>query len=296
MKKILITGGSGLIGKAVTSYLQKNGYEVAWLSRSPKKKKQKSFRWDVQKETLDQEALVWCDGIIHLAGAGVADKRWTEKRKKEILDSRTQSTRLLFEGLQKLEKKPEVFVSASAVGYYGIDTAGELMKEESPVGSGFLAEVVSSWETEISPINTLGIRTVMLRTGIVLDRRGGALAEMLKPPVATPLGSGKQYMSWIHLEDMVALYAYALTHPLEGIYNAVAPHPVSNFDLTKAASKAKGKPFLPIPVPAFLLKMVLGEMADMVVGGNKVSSEKIEQTGFNFKYPYIKDALLDIYK
>ena len=296
MKNILITGGSGLIGKAITSYLKKNNYEVAWLSRKPKKQKQKSFAWDVHKQTLDEKALDWCDGIIHLAGAGVADKRWSEKRKKEILESRTLSTRLLFENLQKLEKRPEVFISASAIGYYGMDTGRELIKEESPEGDGFLAEVVTKWEAELARLNTLGMRTVILRTGIVLDKKGGALAEMLKPPVAAPLGNGKQYMSWIHLDDLAAMYGYALTHPLTGIYNAVAPHPVSNYDLTKAAAEAKGKPFLPIPVPGFLLKIVLGEMAGMVTGGNKVSSQKVEMAGFIFKYPYIKEALEKIYK
>src|SRR5690554_1027884 len=296
MKNILITGGSGLIGKAITSYLKKNNYEVAWLSRKPKKQKQKSFAWDVHKQTLDQKALDWCDGIIHLAGAGVADKRWSEKRKKEILESRTLSTRLLYENLQKLEKRPEVFISASAIGYYGMDTGRELIKEESPEGDGFLAEVVTKWEAELARLNTLGMRTVLLRTGIVLDKKGGALAEMLKPPVAAPLGRGSQYMSWIHLDDLAELYCYALSHPIKGTYNAVAPHPVTNKQLTQLAAKEKGRPFLPLPVPGFLLRMVLGEMAQMVTGGSKVSSRKIEKEGFTFQFPYIKEALEDIYK
>lgn len=295
MKKILITGGSGLIGRAVTSQLQKQGYEVAWLSRKPKKQ-QKVFLWDVDKTTLEEEALHWCDGIIHLAGEGVADKRWTDKRKKQILVSRTQSSRLLFEAIQRLGRRPEVFVSASAVGYYGFDTGNESIDEESPQGADFLAEVVARWEEEVLKIQTLGVRTVLLRTGTVLDKKGGALREMLKPPVAAPLGSGRQYMSWIHLEDLAALYRFALSHPLSGVYNAVAPHPVTNKQLTQLAAKEKGKPFLPIPVPGFLLKTVLGEMAEMVIGGSKVSSRKIEGESFHFKFPFIKEALEDIYK
>lgn len=285
-----------MIGKAVTKRLEKDGYTVAWLSRQPKKNKQRSFEWDIQKNSLDEGALAWCDGIVHLAGAGVAEKRWTEKRKKKILESRTLSTRLLFEKLQKLDKKPEAFISASAVGYYGFNTGSELIHEESVAGQDFLAEVVRKWEEEALKIRSLGIRTAILRTGTVLDKKGGALPEMLKPPVAAPLGNGNQYMSWIHLQDLAALYGFALTQPLTGIYNAVAPHPVPNKHLTKMASKAKGKPFLPLPVPGFILKLILGEMANMVVGGSKVSSKKIEKEGFTFKFPYIKEALEDIYK
>lgn len=296
MKKILITGGSGLIGSALTSRLQQQDYEVAWLSRTPTKQRQKSFFWDIDNLTIEEAALLWCDGIIHLAGAGVADRRWTETRKKQILESRTQSSRLLFESMQKLDKRPEVFVSASAVGYYGFDTGSRLIDEHSTLGADFLAEVVAKWEEEVLKVQTLGIRTVLLRTGTVLDKKGGALREMLKPPVAAPLGSGKQYMSWIHLQDLVGLYHFSLTNSLTGVYNAVAPHPVTNKQLTELAAKEKGKPFVPVPVPGFLLKAVLGEMAHMVIGGGKVSSKKIENEGFTFQFPYIKEALADIYK
>lgn len=295
MKQILITGGSGLIGRTLTSHLQQQGYEVAWLSRKPKNS-QKVFLWDVDKSTLEEEALRWADGIIHLAGAGVADKRWTDKRKQQILESRTKSSRLLFEAIQKSDERPEVFVSASAVGYYGFDTGSELIDEEGPLGADFLAQVVNQWEGEVLKIKTLGVRTVLLRTGIVLDKKGGALAEMLKPPVAAPLGAGNQYMSWIHLQDLAAMYIFALSHPLSGVYNAVAPHPVTNKQLTKLAAKEKGKPFLPVPVPGFLLKAVLGEMSHMVIGGSKLSSKKIEKEGFVFQFPFIKEALKDIYK
>lgn len=284
-----------MIGRALTSLLQQQGYEVAWLSRKPKKK-QKVFLWDVEKYTLEEEALRWSDGIVHLAGEGVADKRWTDKRKQQILESRTRSSQLLFEAIQKSDKRPEVFVSASAVGYYGFDTGSDLIYEESPQGADFLAQVVAKWEEEVLKVRSLGIRTVLFRTGIVLDKKGGALREMLKPPLAAPLGSGKQYMSWIHLQDLAAMYHYALNHPLTGIYNAVSPHPVTNRQLTELAAKEKKKPFVPVPVPGFLLNAVLGEMAHMVIGGSRVSSNKIAEEGFNFRFPYIKEALEDIYK
>jgi len=296
MKRILITGGSGLVGKAITAHLTNNGYEVAWLSRKAKKQKQRSFSWNVEEGKLNENALAWCDGIIHLAGAGVAEKRWTEERKKEILASRTKSSRLLFDYLSRQSRRPECFISASAVGYYGFDTGGEWVNEESPQGTDFLAQVVLLWEEEVLKIQSLGIRTVLLRIGTVLDKKGGALKEMLKPPVAAPLGSGNQYMSWIHLNDLAAMFNFALSQPIMGIYNAVAPHPVSNKQLTQIAAKEKGKPYLPIPVPRFVLKGMLGEMADMVTGGSRVSSTKIENEGFVYQFPFVKEALKDIYK
>lgn len=295
MKNILITGGSGLIGSKLTSLLERKGYKVAWLSRKPAKKKQKSFSWNLQENTIDEKALEWCDGVIHLAGAGVADKRWTDQRKKEILESRTLSARLLYDAILKMENKPKVFISASGVNYYGYDTGDHLIDEENEVGTDFLADVVKKWEEEALKFQTLGLRTVIMRTGLVLDKKQGALAELLKPPVAAPLGNGNQYMSWIHINDLTSLYAFALEKEISGIYNAVAPHPVINSSFTKLAAKAKGKPYVAIPVPAFMLKIVLGEMSNMVLGGIKVSSEKIQKTGFKFKFPFLQEALNDIF-
>lgn len=295
MKNILISGGSGSIGSKLTLLLEKKGYKVAWLSRKPAKKKQKSFGWNPQKNKIDEKALEWCDGIIHLAGAGVADKRWTDRRKKEILDSRTLSSRLLHDAILKMDKKPKVFISASGVNYYGYHTGDRLIDEESEAGSGFLADAVEKWEEEVLKIETLGIRTVILRTGPVLEKKHGVLAELLKPPVAAPLGNGNQYMSLIHINDLTALYSFALEKELSGIYNAVAPHPVINSSFTKLAAKEKGKPYVAIPVPAFMLKLVLGEMAKMVLGGIKVSSDKIQKAGFKFKFPFLQEALQDIF-
>ena len=294
MKNILITGGSGLVGRRITLLLESKGYTVAWLSRKPQQ--QTHFLWDVEKQELDPQALEWADAVVHLAGEGVAEKRWTADRKKRILESRTQSTQLLYTAIQQAEKKPNTFISASAVGYYGFNTGTNLMEETSPSGDDFLAEVVLAWEKEVKKIEQLSVRCILLRVGIVLDANGGALGEMLKPPVAAPLGSGDQWMSWIHIEDLARMFVFALEKTtLQGIYNAVGPHPATNQKLTKEAAAAKGKPYIGLGVPGFALKLVLGEMAAMVLGGNRVSSQKIQKAGFEFEFPELKGALKAIF-
>ncbi|REG83610.1 TIGR01777 family oxidoreductase [Algoriphagus antarcticus] len=294
MKNILISGGSGLIGHKITQLLELKGYSVAWLSRS--KQKQRSFIWDVEKQTIDPAAVDWADAIIHLAGAGVADKRWTDERKKLILDSRIQSTRLLHDAVEKATLKPSAFISASAVGYYGFNTGTSLMDETQEAGSDFLAQVVVAWENEMKKMEELQLRTVMLRIGIVLDANGGALGEMMKPPITAPLGSGDQWMSWIAIEDLARMFVFALEKTtLQGVFNAVGPNPATNQELTQAAAKAKGKPYVGIGVPGFALKLALGEMAGMVLGGNRVSSQKIQKAGFDFECPELTGALKEIY-
>lgn len=296
LSKILITGGSGLVGREITRLLEEKGKEVAWLSRTPERQTQRAFFWDVKNQEIDQNALSWCNAIIHLAGEGVAEKRWSEERKRQILESRVHSTRLLYNTLSSMSHQVHTFVGASAIGYYGLDTGNELQSESQPPGNDFLAGVVKSWETESEKIATLGIRTVLLRVGIVLAKEGGALQEMLKPPVAAPLGDGEQYMSWIHLKDLARMFVFALSQSqLQGTFNAVGPVPVSNRILTKAAAKATGKPFVPIGVPGFLLKVALGEMAQMVLGGNRVSNDKIAGTGFSYLFPELRGALGNLY-
>ncbi|MEB2783430.1 TIGR01777 family oxidoreductase [Algoriphagus persicinus] len=294
MKNILISGGSGLIGHKITQLLELKGYSVAWLSRS--QQKQKSFLWDIEKQTIDSEAMEWADAILHLAGAGVAEKRWTDERKKRILDSRIQSTRLLYDAVEKATAKPNTFISASAVGYYGFDTGTSLMDETQESGSDFLAKVVVAWENEVKRMEELHLRTVMLRIGIVLDDKGGALGEMMKPPIAAPLGNGDQWMSWIAIDDLARMFVFALEKTtLQGVYNAVGPNPATNQQLTQAAAKAKGKWYVGIGVPGFVLKLVLGEMAAMVLGGNRASSQKIQKAGFDFECPDLEPALKHIY-
>jgi uncharacterized protein (TIGR01777 family) len=294
MRNILITGGSGLVGQRITALLEKKGYEVAWLSRSPQDRK--TFLWNVEKGEIDSEAMEWADEVVHLAGAGVAEKRWTPERKKLILESRTQSTQVLLTAIKNAQSKPSTFISASAVGYYGFNTGTALVDENSPAGNDFLAEVVIAWENEVKKMESLQLRTVLLRIGIVLDAEGGALGEMLKPPVAAPLGTGDQWMSWIHVEDLARMFVFALEKTtLQGVFNAVGPHPATNQQLTKEAAIAKRKPYVGIGVPGFALKLVLGEMAAMVLGGNRVSSQKIQKAGFEFEFPVLKNALKDLF-
>ncbi|MEX0884701.1 MAG: TIGR01777 family oxidoreductase [Cyclobacteriaceae bacterium] len=297
MKKILISGGSGLIGNEITRLLKERGNEVAWLSRSPENQPQKSYFWNPAEGELDHEALYWCDGIIHLAGAGVADKRWTKKRKKVILDSRVLSSRLLYQEINGLKNKPKFFITSSGVSFYGMDSGDQLMYEGDPAGEGFLADLVKSWEAETDKIQALNVRTVILRIGIVLSKNGGALQELLKPPITAPLGNGDQYMSWIHINDLAEMFIHAVdNHGVSGIYNAVGPVPVSNKVLTKKASTYRGKPYIGIGVPDFALKLALGEMAEMVLGGNRVSCEKMQGTGFKFKYGDLNQALAQIFQ
>jgi uncharacterized protein len=295
---VLITGGTGLVGKVLTKLLQEKNYTVSYLSRSKQSGSIKTYHWDIDKKQIDIEAIAQADYIIHLAGAGVADKRWTDSYKKEIIDSRVVSTQLLAEAIEKSPKKPKAFVSASAVGFYGFDTKDTLLQENAPKGDGFLAEVTEKWENSIQEVIKLGVRTAIMRIGIVLAKEGGALQKIMQPIqffAGSPLGSGKQYMSWIHIKDMAHMLIYALENEsIQGIYNAVGNSPVTNADFTKAVAKVMDKPLFLPNVPSFALNLMLGEMASMVVGGNKVSNEKIVNAGFQYKFATLESALKDL--
>jgi hypothetical protein len=295
-KKILITGASGLIGSQLTTMLLQKGYQVVHLGRSKKSGAVPSFVWDVANQKIDEEALHGISHIIHLAGAGVADKRWSDARKKEILDSRIQSTQLLFDTLKKTNHQVESFISASAIGFYGFTMEETVFNEESKAGSDFLAQVTRQWEEEVDKISLLGIRTVKLRIGIVLSNKAGALVEMAKPVrfgVGAALGTGKQYMSWIHIDDLCNMFVKATEDVnMQGAYNAVCDW-VTNKDFTKSVAQILKRPMLLPPVPAFAMKLLIGEMAAMIVNGSKVSSEKIRKTGFKFSYPDLQSALND---
>ena len=299
MKNILITGGTGLVGQRLTQLLQTKGYTISYLSRSKQKLEGiQTYQWDIQENQLDEEALQQADYIIHLTGAGVADKSWTEERKKVILESRTKSTELLFNSLKKLNLKPKAFIAASAIGYYGLDTGDTLLEEDSPAGSDFLAQVTHQWEDTVSTIVTLGIRTVKFRIGVVLSKKGGALPKITQPiyfGAGAALGNGKQYMSWIHIDDLCHMIIYALEQEsLSGVYNAVASRPVRNAEFIRLSAKALNRPLILPNVPAFALKMMLGEMAGIVLGGNKVSNAKILESGFTFNFEDPQKALEDL--
>lgn len=293
-KKILITGPSGLIGTRLTELLLQKGYQVWHLSRT-KKKGIPSFTWDVEKGIMDTKALEGVDAIVHLAGAGVADKRWTESRKKEILESRTKSSVLLYKTLAGANHSVKSVISASAIGYYGFGFGEEVFKEDSRSGNDYLAQVTKQWEESVDTISSLNLRVVKLRIGIVLSNKGGALVEMARPirwGIGAALGNGKQYLSWIHLDDVCAMFIKAVEdETMQGAYNAVSGDWVTNKALTQRIAKVLKKPLLLPNVPAFVMKILIGEMAVIVINGSKISADKIKETGFAFRYSNLEKAL-----
>jgi uncharacterized protein (TIGR01777 family) len=298
MARILITGGSGMIGSKLTAMLLMRGHDIVHLGRSQKSPTIRTFIWDIGKGHIDDGVLEGVDAIVHLAGAGIGDGRWTERRKNEILKSRVDSTKLLHRELAKGNHSVRTFICASAVGYYGSD-CGNVTKGEGDVpGIDFLANVCKVWEQTTEDITTLGIRVVRLRTGILLSPRGGALEPMARQVrfgLGAALGDGKQYMSWIHLDDHCEAIIFALEHDgMHGPYNSVAPAPVTNSEFTKTLARVLKRPFFLPNVPAFILKLLLGEMSILVLGGCKVSSEKLIAAGFKFKYPELDISLKDI--
>ena len=304
MSKVLITGGTGTVGTRLTAILLQKGYEVAHLSRSDKSTTPnvKNYVWDIKKGYIQPEAFENLDYIVHLAGAGVADERWTDERKKEILESRTLSTQLLCNKLNETKTPLKAFVSASAIGIYGFDTGDKLLTEDSPISSQFLADVVKKWEEEVQKIASIGlpngIRVAKLRIGIVLSNKGGALVEMSKPVrlfAGAALGTGKQCLSWIHVDDLCKMFVFAIeNNNISGEYNAVGTSATTNEILTKSIAKALGKPLFLPNVPAFALNLLLGEMAGMILGGNNVSSEKIQKAGFSFDYTDLDIAVKNL--
>lgn len=298
VKKVLIAGGTGLIGSRLTELLTQKDFEVSHLGRRQRSGPVPSFVWNVEKGMIDPTALTRVDAIINLAGAGVADMRWTAARKREILDSRTQSTALLDRELKKGGHRITTFISASGIGYYGLTTGNAWVSEESPPGNDFLAQVVCRWENEAERIQSSGVRVVIMRTGIVLSEKGGALKSIAAPVkfgFGAALGDGKQYLSWIHIDDVCAMFIKALEdESIRGTFNAVGLQPVTNQELTSVIARILKRPLWLPAVPGFALKLFLGEMASMVIYGAKVSAGKIERTGFKFQYTEIGDALKNL--
>ncbi|HTH82490.1 MAG TPA: TIGR01777 family oxidoreductase [Mucilaginibacter sp.] len=299
-KHILLTGATGLLGSKLTELLLDKGYTVSHLSREPGSNPQvKTYIWDVAKGQIDEHCITGVDTIVHLAGAGVAEERWTDKRKKEIIESRTKSIGLIYQLLKRKGHQVKSVISASATGYYG-DRGDELLTEESTPGTDFLANCCLQWEHAVDAGESLGLRILKLRTGVVLAAEGGALSKLAAPVkfgVGSPLGSGKQWIPWIHEQDVIDMYLFGIEHEtLNGVYNMVAPNPVTNKQLTKAVAKELHRPLWLPKVPAFVLQLALGEMSIIILGGDKVSAQKIEEAGFRFKYPTLTWALKDIYK
>ena len=304
MQTILITGGTGMVGQSLTNVLLAKGYQVIVLTRQQKQSSRAHFsfaQWDLNKGWIDPAAIAAADYIIHLAGEGVADKRWTAARKKAILDSRVNSSALLVKAIKEYPNKVKAIVAASAIGWYGPDneksTASGFV-ETDLVDSSFLGETCQQWEESMYPVKALGIRLVTIRIGIVFNKMGGALAEFMKPAklgAAAILGDGQQMVSWIHQQDLNRLMLFALEQEqVEGVYNAVAPDPVNNAILTKAIASRFHTWAIPFHVPSFILKVMLGEMSVEVLKSAKVSASKIIAAGFKFDYASMDEALDDL--
>jgi uncharacterized protein len=297
IKTVLITGGTGLVGTVLSKLLTEKGFKVTHLSRNPTQGTYQTFHWDIKSQKIEEEAITSADAIIHLAGAGVADKRWSDSWKKTIYDSRIDSTKLLRKYIEKHNPMLKHFISASAIGIYGWDTGDKLVNEETKKGLGFLADVVEDWEKEVSKFSEIGVKHSKVRIGVVLSEGGGALQEMSKPIkmlVGSPLASGKQYLSWIHIDDLCAIFAFLLEKGEAETVNGVGPNPATNREFTNAVAQQLNKPLWLPNMPAFALKLIVGEMADILIGGNNVSSKKIENLGFNFRYPTLDGALQNL--
>jgi uncharacterized protein (TIGR01777 family) len=295
--QILVTGSTGLVGSTLIPALTAEGHRVNCLVRSKSKLGIRDTYWDPTAGELYSPPLEGLDAVIHLAGENIAGGRWTAARKARIRDSRIQGTRLLSGSLAQLARPPKVFVSASAVGYYG-DRADEVLTEQSPPGSNFLAGVCREWESATEPAAQHGIRVVILRLGVVLTPTGGALAKMLTPfrmGVGGIIGSGKQYMSWIAIDDLVRIIIYMLkTDSLNGPTNAVAPNPVTNAEFTKTLGRVLRRPTV-LPMPAFAARLALGEMADeLLLASARVVPSKLLASGFVFRHPDLESALTDL--
>jgi uncharacterized protein len=293
--KILITGASGLIGKALQESFKQKGHQMLLASRS-EAKDDRHIQWSVETGFRDEDLsrLEGLDAVVHLAGENVSGLRWTDEKKKAIRDSRVFGTRSMIETFDKLAEKPKVFISGSAIGFYG-DRGDEELTESSSAGKTFLADVCREWESESRRAEDLGIRTVLLRTGIVLSKDGGALATMLTPfkfGVGGVVGDGKQWMSWISLDDVVGIVNFVLENEtVRGAVNVVAPNPVSNEQFTKSLGTVLYRPTF-LPLPEFAVHMVFGEMGDaLLLDSTKVIPKRLTDTGYQFKFTNLREAL-----
>lgn len=297
-KKIVITGATGLIGRELSRRLIDRDDEVYILTRSPQKaevlipRAEEYIEWDYSNEGWEKY-ISSADAVIHLAGENVMAGRWSEEHKRRIKTSRIESTRALVDAMAKVEKKPEVFICASATGYYGTSEE-ELFDENSPAGKNFLANVTEEWENEAAKVKEIDIRYVGIRTGIVLSKYGGALARMLMPFkffIGGPLGNGNQWFPWIHINDIVRLYLYALDHSeVSGILNGVAPQNVTMKEFCKSLGKIMHRPAM-FNVPEFALKILFGEGADVLIKGANVIPRRTKEAGYRFEYSNVDDAL-----
>jgi len=296
---VLITGASGAIARMLSKKLE-NEYSIRFLTR--KKEAENEFEWDLENQIIDEKAFENVSHIIHLAGANISEKRWSEDRKKQLISSRVDSAKLILNTLKKKNLKLKSFISASGINFYGTKTTDKIFTENDASGNDFLSEVVVVWEKAAEDFKEQNIaeRVVKIRTAVVLSKNEGALAKMMTPikfGIGSPLGSGKQYMPWIHIDDICSIYEFALKNPeVEGSFNATAPQHTTNENLTKLIAEVLKKPLFMPNVPSFILKLIFGELADALLEGSRASSEKIQKAGFEFKFPDLKIALEDLLK
>ena len=299
MERVLITGGTGFLGHHLSDKLSQNGYEVALLSRGTKKQSTYPvFTWDPGTGFIDSAAKDFPDYIIHLAGAGIGSKRWSRERRCEIINSRSGAADNLYSAFAG-SKKLKAFISASATGYYGSVTSDKIFSEDDQPAGDFLGNTCARWEESAIRFSPAGKRVVRIRTAVVLARDGGALKQMAIPVklgIGSAIGNGKQYIPWIHLEDLCGIYLMAIENSMmSGAFNAVAPDFRTSKTFTRALAKALSKPFWFPNVPAFVMKALFGEMSDILLKGSRVSPAKIISSGFRFRYPDLESALEEIY-
>lgn len=296
---ILITGATGMLGKDLIASLLYRGYRVSVLARKPQQIKDVNvYLWDVDQQEIDTNCLTGVDSIIHMAGENISSEKWSPARKKKIVDSRVLSTALLYKTLAATKNQVQHFISASAVGFYG-NRGDEILSEDSIAGDDFLADCCVQWENAVDKGKAQGLRVVKIRTGVVLSKDGGALPAMATPVkwfAGAPLGSGKQWMPWIHHQDMTRIYIHALENKqMTGAYNACAPFPVTNATITKAIAKKLHRPVWPINVPEKVMTLILGEMSAIVLNSTNTTAQRLLDTGFIFDYTLLDNALSDIY-
>lgn len=299
METVLITGGTGLVGKHLSNKLQEKGYSVSFLSRTRQKTLSiKTFEWNYQKQTIDNGVFNNVDYIIHLAGANIGEKRWTNSRKQLIIDSRVKTGQLIFDRIKEQKKSLKAFISASAIGYYGTITTDKIFKETDLSANDFLGNTCNQWEKIADKFEEIGIRTIKIRTGVILTEKKGALSKMITPVkmgIGSAIGTGKQYLPWIHIDDLCGIYIKAIEDKtMEGSFNAVAPDYRTNKNFTKILATVLNKPFWFPNIPAFTMKIIFGEMSSILLKGSRVSSDLIMSKGYNFIFPNLKDALIDL--
>ncbi len=300
MSKVLITGSTGLVGKVLVSHLKMQNIQVAQLSRRKVLNEDNIFHWDIENGVIDVKALNGVDHIIHLAGANIGDKRWSKVRKNEIINSRVNSTRLFYKLIEKLEFRPKSIISASAVGYYGAKTVDHVFTENDPPSDDFVGSTCQLWENEVLKFESLGVNTIRLRLGVVLSPNGGALKKMVFPArlgLGASLGTGKQYLPWIHIEDAIKVIFWCLSKDYKReVFNVCSNDFITYQQFSKSLSETLRKPYFLPNIPSFMLKLIFGEMSQIILEGSRVSSQKLNKNGYIFKFPELESALSDLLK